>query len=306
MASTSSTSAASSCLSPETKQNYTVMSNKQVSPDSNLLSVRFEGRDYLGWDPVIPTCVSVTYDNTETGEVLSKSYSPISHPSQKETFDLLVKAYPYQPGGGVGAYLCNLQAGDTLLGKVKKPRIMHGSSQVLGRGWKHVGLVAGGTGIAPLYQLLQILLREEEDTPTRIHVLSINRYEHDILMRTELDQLAEQYPDRVFVTYSLTGTSYDDAEGGAPPAEERVTTESNSPFHYGRGNVDLARQALPDPSLGDQVMVFVCGKNGFVETWGGKVMRERTTDGSKGPKIQGPLLGLLKEAGFDASQVFKY
>ena len=54
-------------------------------------------------------------------------------------------------------------------------------------------------------------------------------------------------------------------------------------------------------------MVLVCGKDGFVETWAGAVGRgPKKADGSKGPKIQGPLMGLLAESGYDASEVFKY
>ena len=39
----------------------------------------------------------------------------------------------------------------------------------------------------------------------KIHVLSINRKEEDILLKKELDDLTREYPDKLFVTYSLTG-----------------------------------------------------------------------------------------------------
>jgi len=279
-ADSSTPSISQDCIAPKFKQMYLVVNNKQVSPDSNILTVKFEKRDYLGLEPLVPTCISVTHDNSQ--EILSKSYSPISHPSQKETFELLVKAYPFRSGGGVGTYLCGLQPGDSFEAKVKSKRIMHSSHQVVGR-WSHVGLVAGGTGIAPLFQILQLLLR---DDTTKISVLSINRFEHDILMKEELDEIAAKHPERVSVTYSLTG-------------------ETKAGYLLGRGNTEMVREALPDPSVGD-IMNFVCGKDGFVETWSGKVEREKTTDGSKGKKIQGPLLGILKEAGYNASQVFKY
>ena len=281
-------------LPPEKLQRYPVLSNTQVSPDSHLLRVGFAGRDYLGFEADIPTCIAVNFNGTsESGEpaLLKKSYSPISHPNQENTFDLLVKAYPERPGGGVGAYLCSLQEGDYIEGKVKSQRIMHKSPAVLDR-WTDVGMVAGGTGIAPLYQIVQILLRDaDESTETnsipKIHVLSINRMEQDILLKEEMDRLAERYPDRFRVTYALTG-------------------EKKEGYHYGRGGVELAKTALPDPSQ-EKVMVLVCGKDGFVKTWGGPIGRAPPLpDGARGPKIQGPLLGLLKEAGFDASQVFKY
>jgi len=266
------------CTLPELKQRYSILDNTKVNHDSNILTVGFEGRDYLGWDNGTPTCISVYSENSKT-----KSYSPITHPNSENQFELLVKSYPLRTGGGVGAYLCNLQPGDVFEAKVKSTRIMHSSSEMVGR-WSHVGLIAGGTGIAPLYQILQIILR---DDTTKVSILYINRYFDDILLKAAMDELTIQYPDRIAsISYSLTG-------------------ENKTGYLSGRGNVEMARKALPDPSS-DNMMIFVCGKDGFVETWCGKVQREETADGSKGKKIQGPLLGILKECGFCKSQVFKY
>ena len=65
--------------------------------------------------------------------------------------------------------------------------------------------------------------------------------------------------------------------------------------------------ALPPPRGDGSTMVLVCGTDGFVELWGGPVARAPKQPGEKkGAKVQGPLLGLLAEAGFDASEVFKY
>lgn len=285
------TSNTSECLPPEVKQTYRVVDCRQVSPDSCVIKFALpHGRTYLGWEADIPTCISISYDGTDgKGEpkTLAKSYSPITHPSTPAFFDLLVKGYELRPGGGVGAYLCGLQKGDEIKAKVKSQRVMHGSPVVAKR-WKHVGLVAGGTGIAPLFQIIKILLDDPSDI-AKIYVLSINRYERDILMKAELDQMAKDYPDRVKVTYSLTGD-----------------VESYLGYECGRGGVELAQKALP-PSSSPDTMIFVCGKDGFVSFWGGPVVRApRQPDGSKGPKIQGPLLGILKEAGYDESQVFKY
>ena len=44
----------------------------------------------------------------------------------KRFMELLVKAYPPQPGGGVGAYLCGLALGEAMRAKVKGPRLVHG------------------------------------------------------------------------------------------------------------------------------------------------------------------------------------
>ena len=72
----------------------------------------------------------------------------------------------------------------------------------------------------------------------------------------------------------------------------------------GRGSVEMAASALPKPTGDGSTMIFVCGTDGFVETWGGPVGRgPKKPDGSKGGKVQGPLLGLLRDVGFTESEV---
>lgn len=278
--------------SPMVEQSYKLLQKTKLSHDSFLLRYEIEGRKILGLDPTIPTCVKVSYphgtDKSGKSKVLSKSYSPISHPNTVGYFDLIVKSYEERPGGGVGKYICDMEVGTTITGTVKKQRIMHGSPTVEGR-WKHVGLVAGGTGIAPLLQIARILLDSPTDKAIKIHLLFINHKEEDILGRDEIDRLAKEYPNQFTVNYSLT----------------QEENNSNPIFLKGRGDVKMAQRTLPSPTDAD--MVLICGKDGFVAHWAGPVARAPPLpDGSKGPKIQGPLLGILAEAGYSASQVFKY
>ena len=55
-------------------------------------------------------------------------------------------------------------------------------------------------------------------------------------------------------------------------------------------------------------MIFICGRDGFVSHWAGPVSRGPPPPGKKkkGPKIQGPLLGILNDAGYQENNVFKY
>ena len=123
---------------------------------------------------MLPTCISVHHDSSLLNEdnstvgLLKKSYSPISHPATESTFDLLVKAYTPVPGGGVGDAICNLQVGESLKGKLKAERLVHGSP-LIGKRWNRIGLIAGGTGIAPLIQLARIILDDPSDD-TKVYV----------------------------------------------------------------------------------------------------------------------------------------
>ena len=274
---------------------YPLLNKWRQSNDSWLLRFGLPSdRLHLGDDPMLPTCISVHHNSTSedgSAKLLKKSYSPTSHPSETNTFDLLVKAYPPRPGGGVGAAICALEKGDLLHGKLKSERMVHGSP-IIAKRWDRIGLVAGGTGVAPLVQIIRIVLDDPTDK-TQIQLLSINRYEEDILMRKELDELAKQHPDRFSVKYSLTGKS-------GPP--------ENWDGYTGRGSVEMAKEALPPPSDGESTtMIFVCGTDGFRDMWSGPIARAPPlADGSKGPKVEGPLKGILKEAGYKESDVFKY
>ena len=271
----------------------------------------------------------------KTGErpfTLSKSYSPVSHPSTVGHFDLIVKSYEEQrPGGGVGKYICDMDVyRDSIVASLKAQRIMHGSPHVLGRGWKHIGLVAGGTGIAPLLQIAKIVLEsnvnatsddeefddgdDDDNQEVQVHLLFINRNEHDILGRSEIEEMVQRHPDQFHVFYALTNytPTSTTTNNDSSDTSSRNGSSNNNKYLIGRGDVEMARIALPPPSSGPggggtDTMIFVCGKDGFVEHWGGPVGRAPPPPGKKkGPKIQGPLTGVLADAGYTPDQVFKY
>jgi len=173
-------STASSCQTTKMGvSSYPLLEKWQQSHDSWLLRFGLPtDQKFLGTDPRLPTCISVHHDsslldkdkdkdNNKVG-LLKKSYSPISHPATERTFDLLVKAYTPVPGGGVGDAICNLRVGQSLVGKLKAERLVHGSP-LIGKRWNRIGLVAGGTGIAPLIQLARIILDDPADD-TKVYV----------------------------------------------------------------------------------------------------------------------------------------
>jgi len=63
-------------------------------------------------------------------------------------------------------------------------------------------MVAGGTGITPMYQIAREVLRNPQDTTT-VHLLFANVSVDDILIREEVDKLAARHPGRFHVHYVL-------------------------------------------------------------------------------------------------------
>ncbi len=65
---------------------------------------------------------------------------------------------------------------------------------------KHFGLICGGTGIAPMYQVVKSILDNPNDQ-TRCTVLFGNKTEEDILMKEELEAAASD--PRITVYHTL-------------------------------------------------------------------------------------------------------
>ena len=63
-------------------------------------------------------------------------------------------------------------------------------------------MIAGGTGITPMLQIIRAALKNPQD-PTRLSLIYANVNYEDILLKKELDELADKYPSRFRVFYVL-------------------------------------------------------------------------------------------------------
>jgi cytochrome-b5 reductase len=170
------------------------------------------------------------------GQPISRSYTPISNNLDRGRMELLIKCYP--DGKLTGNYLANLETGDEVMfrgpkGAMKYTPGMH----------KRIGMIAGGTGITPMYQLIRAICEHETDT-TEISLIYANRTEEDILLRTELEAFARKYPKNLKLWYMLD----------QPPAN----------WAYGSGYVTptVMAEHLPGPS--DDTAVMLCGPPGMI------------------------------------------
>lgn len=60
---------------------------------------------------------------------------------------------------------------------------------------RRVNLLAGGTGITPMWQVIHAVLCQPDD-PVQLRLLYACQTEADILLRAELEALAESHPSR--------------------------------------------------------------------------------------------------------------
>jgi len=112
-----------------------------------------------------------------------RSYTPISGDHQPGFFDLLIKSYPT---GNISKYMASLIVGQTIKVKGPKGAMVYTPNMV-----RHFGMIAGGTGITPMLQIIRAVIRgRPTGDKTEIDLIFANVNPEDILLKEDLDELA--------------------------------------------------------------------------------------------------------------------
>ena len=209
--------------------------------------------------------------------VVLRPYTPITRPDVVGYLDLVVKAYPE---GKMSKHIAEMKIGDKLDFKGPIVKLAYKPNQ-----YKSIGMVAGGTGITPMLQVIDEIL-ENKDDKTTVSLIYGNQTESDILMKKEIDARAAANPDKLKV-YCIV-----DKLGSNPMAKM-----------FWKGGVgyvteETLKEKMPPP--GESSMVYVCGPPPMYKAiCGPKGTKED-------PKAQGELGGLLEKMGYTSSGVFKF
>ena len=198
------------------------------------------------------------------GRPVSRQYTPITSDSDRGYFDLLIKLYP---AGKMSQYLSALPLGSPV--EVRGPMGMleykgRGQIALNKGGWKSrqvkkIGMIAGGSGLTPMYQIATHILADKGDQ-TEVSFIFANVTETDIMMRKELDSLAAQHT-RFTLFYTIN-----------PPREGEKIPDL---WRGGVGfvNSDMVNKYMPPASDGDECMVMVCGPKPMVDAMS-KLLKE--------------------------------
>lgn len=184
-------------LNPTEFQHFTLKAKTDIS--HNVTIYRFalpRPTDILGLP--IGQHISLAANIEGQPKEVVRSYTPISSDNEAGYFDLLVKAYPQ---GNISKYLTTLQVGQTM--KVRGPK---GAMVYTPNMCRHIGMIAGGTGITPMYQIIKAIVRNRPrnggNDNTQVDLIFANVNPDDILMKDELEQLAKE-DDRFRIYYVL-------------------------------------------------------------------------------------------------------
>lgn len=147
--------------------------------------------DVLG----LPTGQHIALRETINGKSVSRSYTPVSNNTDLGRLELLIKVYDK---GAMTKHLESMTPGQEI--EIRGPK---GSMKYSPDLASHIGMIAGGTGITPMYQVIRASLEDPKDK-TPITLLYASNTEADILLRKELDNYAVSFPNRFRVKYVLS------------------------------------------------------------------------------------------------------
>lgn len=183
--------------------------------------------------------------------------------------DLLVKVYP---NGAMSEHLFSMNPGQRLNFKGPLPKYPWTENK-----HDHIVLIAGGTGITPMYQLVRAIFGNSNDK-TKVTLVYGNVTEDDILLKREFEELENTHPRQFKAFY--------------------VVDKPSEKWQQGKGFIskELLKTVMPEPKE-TNVKVFVCGPPGLYKAISGPKVS---------PKDQGELTGILKDLGYSKEQVYKF
>ncbi|KAJ6035397.1 uncharacterized protein N7446_010157 [Penicillium canescens] len=179
-------------LSPREWRPFTLTTKTCIAPNVyRLIFALPNASDILG----LPTGQHVALRATMNGATVQRSYTPISNNTDLGRIEFLIKFYP---NGALTQYLEKMQVGESIDIRGPKGAMKYSSSYA-----KTIGMIAGGTGITPMYQVIRAICEDPSDT-TKISLLYANNTEEDILLRDELETFASKFSQKFQVQYVLS------------------------------------------------------------------------------------------------------
>lgn len=239
-------------LDPQKRYMLPLVDKKEISHDTKRFRFGLPSPEHIMGLPIGQHIHLIADIN---GETIIRAYTPVSSDEDKGYVDLVIKVYarnvhPKFPNGGkMSQYVDELKIGDTIAfrgptGKLKyngngEFNIRRPNKVPVDIKSEHINMIAGGTGITPMLQLIREVFVRANEFNLKISLLFANQSEDDILLRSELDELATKFPDNFKVWYTVD------------------TASDKWSYSTGFVNAEMIREHLYPPSK--NTVVLMCG-----------------------------------------------
>lgn len=246
-------------LNPKLKLPFTLQKRVQLTHDSLLLRYALQTpTTILG----LPIGQHMFFYAEINNKLVMRAYTPTSSDLNVGYFDLVIKVYnkteAYPEGGLMSQYLGAMKVGDSILVKGPMGHVTYESRGQLSLNHKPYNVtkfacICGGTGITPIWQIIEAVLRDDNDK-SELFLLYANRTEDDILLGKEIDVLAALHPNRLKVRHTLS-----------QPKDSAKWTKGSDIVRrtVGRVDEDMIKQFMPQG--GDGVFALLCGPPGLLD-----------------------------------------
>ncbi|XP_063679867.1 NADH-cytochrome b5 reductase 1-like [Bolinopsis microptera] len=234
-------------LNKSDKVALTLLAKTIVSHDTRKFRFSLPSSDHILGLPVGSFInVSAILD----GKLVVRPYTPITSDDEFGYMDLMIKVYK---DGKMSTYMDSLSIGDEI--KVRGPC---GKIRYLGKGvfeveksrdniiklnCKRMGMIAGGSGITPMLQLIRDVVKNRNDN-TEMTLLFSNKTENDILCRGALDEMC---CPKFKICHTLSQ---------APIPKDWC-------YATGRVNKAMIEKYMPPPA--DDTVILLCGPPGLIK-----------------------------------------
>lgn len=241
---------------PDIKYRFPLVYKEKVSHDTYRFRFQLPSSKHVLGIPIGQHIYLTAYVN---GELVKRPYTPVTNDDSQGYFDLVIKIYPH---GKMTQYLDKLSMNNIVDVSGPSGNLTYKSDGLFDirshkpvspvtRKVRHLGLIAGGSGITPMYQLINALLKDssltlrDQHTDMKIWLLFANQTEQDILLRDGLEQLAQVNAHRFKLWYTID--------------------HNNEPWSYSTGYINEAmlKEHMPPPS--DDVLICICGPSPLVK-----------------------------------------
>lgn len=216
-------------------KDFEIVKIKEISPNCFCYTFKLQEGQSLGLK--IGQHVIVKQKKNERNVI--RQYTPISDISERGSFDVFIKIYP---NGKITQLIKNWKVGDNI-----PWRGPFGNFSYKTNSYKRVLMLAAGTGIAPMYQIIKAIVDNDQDE-TFIKLFYSSKSISNILLREELLTLCQ------FWNFTMTHYLSEEDNSQMKKYNETVLFRKLT-------KDDIKNELLQAPV--ESTLVLVCGTRSF-------------------------------------------